>query len=530
MNEPAQLKGSTQLTETEREGLERMAVFNNSGRGYAVTHATRPSTIALVLTSNPLAMLAWIGEKFLEWSGEDIPIDTILESVTLYWLTETLPTSLYTYRALGAEPQLDQISALNGTKPRGSGISRFGILSMAIVFTIGLMPLSMLREFSTGLHDFEGKLMHSACWDVAYDMRGNTVAVIGSGSSGVQIIPALQPHVKSLITFISSPTWITAGTKSYNQLDDETQRKWLFEGRKAYLDYRKDMKSELNRRFNILLKDTPEQAAAKDFSKTEMEMRVQKDARLVKTLIPDFPVGCRRSYPGNAYLEALVAPNMMIVTDAIERITKTSMILSTGEHVEFDALVCATGFDVSFRPRFPIMGRGGVSLEQHWTEGLPQAYLSLAVELFPNYFDFLGPNCPIGHGSVVPIAEHAAKYMINMLQKMQTQNTKTFVPKADAVRDFNEHISAFMERTVWSAKCRSWYKNGMTDGPVVGLHPGSRIHWFHVLDDPRYEDYEFSYWTISRFQYLGNGFSTREAEDRDSSYYLDQPWAGIRSY
>ncbi|KIW25784.1 uncharacterized protein PV07_08934 [Cladophialophora immunda] len=99
MNEPAQLKGSTQLAEAEREGLERMAVFNSSGRGYAITHATRPSTIALVLTSNPLTMLAWIGEKFLEWSGEAISIDTILESVTLYWLTETLPTSLYTYRA-----------------------------------------------------------------------------------------------------------------------------------------------------------------------------------------------------------------------------------------------------------------------------------------------------------------------------------------------------------------------------------------------------------------------------------------------
>lgn len=117
-----------------------------------------------------------------------------------------------------------------------------------------------------------------------------------------------------------------------------------------------------------------------------MEIRIQKNPRLVKSLIPDFPVGCRRSTPGNGYLEALVAPNVRVVTDTIDRITQKGMILSTGEHIEFDALVCATGFDLSFRPRFPIIGRGGVSLEQQWTERTPQAYLSLAVENFPNYF------------------------------------------------------------------------------------------------------------------------------------------------
>lgn len=118
MDEPTQLEGFTKVAGTEREGLERMARFNSSGRGYAITHATRPSTISLVLMSNPLALLAWcvwlrilkpkvvftdpgrIGEKFLDWSGQDIPIETILESVTLYLLTDTLSTSLYTYRAV----------------------------------------------------------------------------------------------------------------------------------------------------------------------------------------------------------------------------------------------------------------------------------------------------------------------------------------------------------------------------------------------------------------------------------------------
>ncbi|PMD42060.1 alpha/beta-hydrolase [Hyaloscypha variabilis F] len=87
------------LTEKEQEGLKRGEDFVTKGSGYSLEHATRPSTIGLVLGSSPVALLAWIGEKFLVWSDEDPDLDKILESVTLYWLTETFPTSIYPYRA-----------------------------------------------------------------------------------------------------------------------------------------------------------------------------------------------------------------------------------------------------------------------------------------------------------------------------------------------------------------------------------------------------------------------------------------------
>jgi microsomal epoxide hydrolase len=86
------------VSDHERQGLLYGQKFMRTGTAYALEHATRPSTIGLVLGSNPLALLAWIGEKFLEWSDQDPPLDTILESVTLYWLTETLPRAIYPYR------------------------------------------------------------------------------------------------------------------------------------------------------------------------------------------------------------------------------------------------------------------------------------------------------------------------------------------------------------------------------------------------------------------------------------------------
>lgn len=143
---------------------------------------------------------------------------------------------------------------------------------------------------------------------------------------------------------------------------------------------------------------------------------------------------------------------------------------------------------------------------------------------------FLGPNAPIGHGSVIPIIEHATKYIINVIKKLQTQGIKTITPTREAVRDFNAHTTEYMKRTAWTTPCRSWFKNGKIDGPVVALHPGSRIHWFHMLEEPRYEDFDISYLSINRFEYLGNGFSRREATGLDSAYYLDDPEEGYKKY
>ncbi|KAJ5161109.1 Isopenicillin N synthase [Penicillium capsulatum] len=86
------------LTPSEKKGLARMQEFRMMGAGYMVEHGTRPSTIGHAISTSPMALLAWVGEKFLEWVDEPLPLDHILESITLYWLTETFPRSLYSYR------------------------------------------------------------------------------------------------------------------------------------------------------------------------------------------------------------------------------------------------------------------------------------------------------------------------------------------------------------------------------------------------------------------------------------------------
>ncbi|KAF7554696.1 hypothetical protein G7Z17_g2715 [Cylindrodendrum hubeiense] len=376
----------------------------------------------------------------------------------------------------------------------------------------------------------------NATWDVDYDVKGKSVAILGTGSSGIQVVSAIQPDVKSLVTFIRSPTWITAGfAQSHagpggaNFTFTEEQKTKFREEPDTYKKYRKEIEGELNSRFKFIIADSEEQQEAKKYSRVEMTSKLNNE-ELLKYLMPEnFAIGCRRPTPGNGYLEALTQNNVRVVTEEIDQIVSDGIQLKSSEIVKIDTLICATGFDLSFCPRFELIGRSGENIHEKWKD-IPEAYLSLAVPGFPNYFMFLGPNAPVGHGSVLPIIEHATKYIINMMKKMQSQNIKAVSPQASAVADFSTHTNEFMKRTAWATPCRSWFKRGTIDGPVVALHPGSRIHWFHLMQNVRFEDWEYTYYSKNRFQYLGNGFSIKEGPGKDTTWYFDGPEEGYMDY
>jgi cation diffusion facilitator CzcD-associated flavoprotein CzcO len=119
-----------------------------------------------------------------------------------------------------------------------------------------------------------------------------------------------------------------------------------------------------------------------------MTAALEGDERLCKVMVPDFPLGCRRLTPAVEYLTALRQPNVSVITDPITQIEPGGIRVQSGDLLKVDAIVCATGFNVSFRPRFPIIGARG-NLQDTWSEGVPKAYMSFAVPGFPNYFSQL---------------------------------------------------------------------------------------------------------------------------------------------
>ena len=227
----------------------------------------------------------------------------------------------------------------------------------------------------------------------------------------------------------------------------------------------------------------------------------------------------RRLTPGVDYLESLTKPNVQVVYGEITEITERGCLCDDGKEYPVDVLICATGFDTTFRPRFPVINPVGENLQDKWSRE-PESYMGVAASGFPNYFVFLGPNCPIGNGPVLSAVEAQADWMCRVVDRYQTDNISRITPKEEAVRDFVEYKDQFMRGTVWADGCRSWYKGGKVDGPVTALWPGSALHYIEHMRDVRWDDLEVVY-SGNRYLNLGNGYSQTELDpEADLGYYI----------
>ncbi|KAK8251665.1 FAD/NAD(P)-binding domain-containing protein [Phyllosticta capitalensis] len=371
-----------------------------------------------------------------------------------------------------------------------------------------------------GLDTFKGDLAHTARWPEDLDLRGKRVGLIGNGSSGIQVLPAIQPYVSSLTTFIRHNTWITKpfGKSEPRPFTEEELHEFRNDP-SALLEHRKEAESDMNNMFGVFLKDHPIQQDARKMNVEAMEVRLNKDKELSTRLIPDWSVGCRRYTPGPGYLEALQAPNVNVVYGGVTEVLPNGCKTSTGEVFELDTLICATGFDVSHRPRFPLVGKDGVNLQDTWAKS-PRSYMSMGAPDMPNYIMVMGPNSPSGNGPVLSAIEAQVSYALRMIDRLQTENIRSFVPKDSAVEAFNDYVDTFMEKTVWKDVCKSWYKNGTTNGRVTGLWPGSTLHFLEAVREPRWEDWEVSY-EGNPLSWLGNGYSQCETTPgADLAWYL----------
>ncbi|KKA26713.1 hypothetical protein TD95_004739 [Thielaviopsis punctulata] len=403
-----------------------------------------------------------------------------------------------------------------------------------LIDATGLLNTKKLPDV-TGLSTFTGDLIHTAAWPTDFSVSGKRVALIGNGASGVQIMPWLAANAASLHHIIRSPTWILpprvammkmgalAPVISKIELDaqdnfSKAQIQRFKTDQALYDGFSAALENDMNFKFAIsLIENSPQEKWAAQKCREFMTSVLGGREELCKALIPQFPLSCKRLTPAPGYLESFHKPTVKLVTQKIVAVEEKGLRMADGELVEVDVIVCATGFETSFRPTFPITGLAG-NLQDTWTKEIPKSYMSVGVADMPNFFKFLGPNAPIAHGSVFGLTEHIANYIARAISKAQTQNIRSMMPSTAAVADYFEHVNAFMPRTAWAGSCSSWYKHNET-GPVIGLHPGSRLHFEKMLEDFRGEDWVYEYYgqpvgtgRVNRFAYLGNGFTVPEVQ------------------
>ncbi len=272
----------------------------------------------------------------------------------------------------------------------------------------------------------------------------------------------------------------------------EEEKRSFAETPEVLQELRKQNETGLNSMFGLYLQGHEIQETMKSTFQEQMETKLKGVDWLKEKLIPQWGPGCRRLTPGIGYLETLAKPNVKVVFGEIESITENGCKCDDGVEYAVEVLICATGFDTSFKPRFPMLGTDGKNLQDMWAKE-SRSYLGIAAPDMPNYMIFLGPNCPIGNGPVLSVIEAQADYMLTFIDRWQTENIHSFKPKEDAVADFLAHTDNFMKRTIWQQDCRSWYKNNSASARVSALWPGSSLHYIEACKETRFDDWDVSW-------------------------------------
>ncbi|PPR07982.1 hypothetical protein CVT24_002694 [Panaeolus cyanescens] len=366
-----------------------------------------------------------------------------------------------------------------------------------------------------GLENFKGKVLHTARWDETVDLTDKHVGLIGNGSSGIQVLPAIAPKVKMVTTFIRSETWVAPAQGLAQHVYTPEERHVFETDPQAFLEYRKTLETGFSSIFGIWIGNSAMQKATTAAMRKAMQKALNNEA--LEWIIPQWGYGCRRFTPGVGYLEALASEKVQVVKGGVVAATEDGCVCDDGKEYPVDIIICATGFDTSFKPRFPIIGRAGVDLRDAWDHE-PKCYLGVAAANMPNYFTFTGPSSPLGNGPLLVAMEAQADYMLKFINRYQTENIHSFSPKAEVIDEWVEFKNNFMKDSTWGQGCKSWYKN--SDGVVTALWPGSSLHYLEVLRDPRYEDWDFKS-NGNRFNFVGNGYSQTESDmTADWAYYI----------
>jgi cation diffusion facilitator CzcD-associated flavoprotein CzcO len=236
-----------------------------------------------------------------------------------------------------------------------------------------------------GLENFKGRKVHSAGWDHDFDYSHKRIGLIGNGSSAIQILPEISKlSGTSVQCFQRGPTWVVSrhtpaklvgsDDPSYNPAYREVD-KAKFRIPSEIKKYRKQIINNVNRGFRMFVKGSKQQQDMQKFARQQMSEKLNHDPDLCAKLIPDFEVGCRRVTPGAGYLESFTRVNVHLTMSHIDYVDATGIRTNDGKYFELDVIICATGFDVTHRPPFPIIGRNGVSLGEKWKDE-PESYLA----------------------------------------------------------------------------------------------------------------------------------------------------------
>jgi cation diffusion facilitator CzcD-associated flavoprotein CzcO len=312
-----------------------------------------------------------------------------------------------------------------------------------------------------GLEDFDGPSFHTARWRHDVELTGRRVAVIGTGCSAIQVVPAIQPHVAQLDVYQRSPGW------TFPKMD------YAYRDRTMRLLERMPILQRLDRQSVFAVNELGAMAmtnrqwllpALRALGRRQINKAIQ-DPELRRKVTPADEIGCKRVMLTDEWYPTLTQPNVELVSDRVSQVTPTGIRTEDGIERPADVIVLATGFQThGFVAPMEIVGAGGRSLGEAWAD-VPRAYLGLTVPSFPNLFLLYGPNTNGGTGSVIYTLEAGIAHVIAALRELERSGAERIELRQQAAERFDRELRAALSETVWHSGCTNWYVDERGNDP-----------------------------------------------------------------
>jgi len=358
------------------------------------------------------------------------------------------------------------------------------ITAKALVSGLGQLNRPHVPDLP-GLASFEGTSFHSARWNHQHDIAGERVAVIGNGASALQFIPEIAKTAERVTVFQRSANWvIPRNDRKFSEADKARFRRHplLVRALRAFIW------SMLEIRFLAFLRESWFSRRMTRMATEYLHAQVS-DPVLRAKLTPDYPIGCKRILISDDYYQALVRPNVEVVSEPIEHVTQGAVVTKDGVARPADTIVFGTGFETtSFLAPLTIEGLGGAKLHEVWRDGAT-AYLGVTVAGFPNLLMLYGPNTNLGHNSIIFMIECQVGYAGQCIAELRKRHVSWLDVRGDVMDRYNRRLQTALSKTAWTAGCSSWYKTA--SGKVVNNWSGFTADYWRRTRHPNWHDYRF---------------------------------------
>ena len=314
-----------------------------------------------------------------------------------------------------------------------------------VVSSVGFLNVPRYPDWP-GLDQFAGPKFHTARWEHQHDLTGKVVAVVGTGSSATQVVPAIQPMVEQLYVFQREPGWVMP--KGERDFDDAERRRFSRPWRRWQERLRLMWVMEKSIwGGNIFRVGSKANITRRDFCLDYIDRTFVDRPDLREAVTPNYPYPGKRPVFASGYYPALKEPNVELVPRAVASVTQSGIVDADGVEREVDVLVMATGFQpANYLARLQVVGRTGKTLQEYWADE-PHAFLGITVPEFPNFFMLYGPGT--NGGDILTMLEGQAEYVVRALKRMQRERVTAVEVRPVFDRWWNRWLQSQMKGMSW---------------------------------------------------------------------------------